>query len=330
MSKKLLLTMACHQYDRVQALFDGTIQPEGIDLVCISNTGAETFFRMLRHKEFDMCEMSLSSYAATLFSNDPAFIAIPVFPSRLMRHSCIWINKNSGIKEPKDFIGKRVGTPEWQMTATVWQRGFMQDDYGVPIDSVKYFSGGMMEPGRVEKIAIDLPPNISLTPIPADKTLQQMLEDGEIDALYHAGIPPIYHTGKNVKRLFENFAEVEMEYYKRTRIFHIMHTFVIKRDLYEKYPWIAQSMMKALNAAKNKAMEQMYDSGGLLFTLPWLIDHIDKTRELMGMDYWQYGLEPNRHVLETFLRYSYEQSLSKRLLKPEELFAPNSLESWKH
>jgi 4,5-dihydroxyphthalate decarboxylase len=276
-----------------------------------------------------MCEMSLSSYTATLFSEDPAFIAIPVFPSRLMRHSCIFINKNSGIDSPKDLVGKRVGTPEWQMTATVWERGLLQDDYGVPIDSVKYFSGGVENPGRVEKIPIDLAPNISLTPIPADKTLSQMLEDGEIDALYHAGTPPIYYTGKNVKRLFENYTEVEQEYFKRTRIFHIMHTFVIRRDLYERHPWIAQSMLKALTEAKNKACELMNNTGGLKYTLPWLIDHIEKTRELMGDDYWPYGLEPNRHVLETFLRYSFEQSLSKRLLKPEELFAPESLETWK-
>ena len=206
MSKKLLLTMAIDHYDRVQALFDGTITPEGIDLICISNTGAETFWRMLRYKEFDMCEMSLSSYVATLFMEDPGFIAIPVFPSRLMRHSHIFINKNAGIKEPKDLIGKRVGVPEWQMTATVWIRGLLQDDYGVPIDSVEYFTGGAWTPGRVEKIPIELPSNIRISAIPMDKNLSQMLEDGELDAIYFAGTLPIYRTGKNVARLFENWA----------------------------------------------------------------------------------------------------------------------------
>ncbi|MCL1805392.1 MAG: hypothetical protein FWG28_05260 [Clostridiales bacterium] len=329
MSKRLQLTMACDAYDRMQALVDGTIKPEGIDLICIANTGAETFWRMLRHKEFDMCEMSLSSYVATLFQEDPDFIAIPVFPSRLMRHSAIFINTESGINSPKDIIGKRVGVPEWQMTATVWIRGVMQDDYGVPIDSVKYFSGGVIHPGRVEKIPIDLPPNISLTPIPEDKTLSQMLEDGELDVLYFAGVPPIYRTGKHVKRLFENWAEVEQEYFRKTQIFHIMHTFVLRRDLYERYPWIAQSMMKAMIASKDKAAREMGNSGELKVMLPWIVDHIEKTRALMGDDFWPYGLEANRHTLETFLRYSYEQSLSKRLLKPEELFAPESLESFK-
>ena len=297
MSTKLRLSMACDNYDRIQPLIDGTIKPEGIDLVCINNTGAETFFRMLRHKEFDMCEMSLSSYTATLFQNDPPFIAIPVFPSRLMRHSCIFINTNSGIKSPKDLIGKRVGTPEWQMTATVWIRGFLSDEYGVPVDSVKYFSGGVIDPGRVEKIPIDLPPNISLTPIPPDRTLSQMLESNELDALYFAGTPPVYYTCDHVKRLFEDYADVEQEYFRKTRIFHIMHTFVIRKDLYERHPWIAGSMMKAMTAAKEKACDEMYDTGGLKYTLPWLIDHIEKTRELMGEDYWPYGLEANRHTL---------------------------------
>jgi len=329
MSKNLQLSMACHNYDRIQPLFDGSIKPDGIDLICIANTAAETFFRMLRHKEFDMCEMSLSSYVATLFSDDPAFIAIPVFPSRLMRHSCIFINTESGINKPIDLIGKRVGTPEWQMTATVWIRGLLQDEYNVPVDSIKYFSGGVVDPGRIEKIPIDLPSNISLTPIPSDKNLSQMLEDGEIDALYNAGTPPSYYTGKHVKHLFDNYTEVEQDYFKKTGIFHIMHTFVIRKDLYERHPWIVQSMMKAMSAAKDKACREMNDTGGLKVTLPWLIDHIEKTRELMGDDYWPYGLEPNRHTLETFLRYSFEQSLSKRLLKPEEIFAPESLESWK-
>ena len=330
MSGSLQLSMACGNYDRILPLVDGSVKPDGIDLINLAPHGAETFFRMLRHKEFDMCEMSLSSYVATLFDEDPAFIAIPVFPSRVMRHGSIFINTNSGIKSPKDLIGKRVGIAEWQLTATVWIRGVLQDDYGVPIDSVKYLSGGIIDPGRVEKIPINLPPNIDLSLAPTAVSLSQMLEDGDIDALYVAGAPPSFYTGKNVKRLFVNYAEVEQEYYKRTGIFHIMHTFVIRRDLYERHPWIAQSMMKALTAAKDKAFASMCETGGVRYMLPWLIDHIEKTQELMGKNYWQYGVEPNRATLETFLRYSYEQSLSKRLLTPEEIFAPETLESWKH
>ena len=322
---KLQLVMACDDYDRTRPIMDGTIQPEGIDLTYLALPCVDTFFRMLRHNEFDMCEMSLSSYVATLFQEDPSLIAIPVFPSRFFRLSTIYINTECGINSPKDLIGKRIGTPEYQMTANVWIRGILSDEYGVPYDKVKYFSGGAQDPGRVEKIPLDLPPNISLTPIDPDKTLAQMLEDGEIDALCFAITKYYPHT----RRLFPNYAEEELAYYKKTGIFPIMHTFVLKRELYEKHPWVAQSMMKAFTEAKKRTYEKMYSHGALRYTLPWLIDYIEKTRELMGDDYWPYGLEPNRKVLETFLRYSYEQGLSKRQLKPEEIFAPASLEAFR-
>ena len=323
---KLRLTMSCGDYDRTRPLIDGTIQPEGIDLICLANPPPETFFRMLRHNEFDMCEMSLSSYVATLFHENPHFIAIPVFPSRFFRMSTVFINTEAGISVPKDLVGKRIGVPEYQMTAGVWIRGILSDEYGVPCDRVHYFQGGAEEPGRVEKIPLDLPPNIKLTHIDQNRTLKEMFINGELDALFFA-----ISNNKNphYRRLFVDFADEEREYFKKTRIFPIMHTFVLKRELYEEYPWVAQSMMKAFTAAKNLACRTMDDHGALKYTLPWLIDHVEKTRELMGDDYWPYGLEPNRKVLETFLRYSYEQGLSKRILAPEEIFAPASTESWK-
>ena len=324
---KLSLTMSCGDYDRTRPLIDGTIQPEGIELISLANNPAETFFRMLRHNEFDMCEMSLSSYVATLFQEDPQFIAIPVFPSRFFRMASICINTEAGISEPKDLIGKRVGIPEYQMTANVWIRGILSDEYGVPCDSVKYFQGGGEEPGRVEKIPLDLPPNISLTAIDPNKTLNQLFIEGELDALYSS--MPKTKGYPQFRRLFVDFAGEEMRYFRKTRIFPIMHTFVLKRDLYEKHPWVAQSMVKAFSAAKQMTYEVMDSGFALKYMLPWLIDHIEKTRELMGEDYWPYGLEPNRTVLETFLRYSYEQGLSKRRLVPEEIFAPASLESFK-
>jgi 4,5-dihydroxyphthalate decarboxylase len=308
---------------------NGTVQPEGIDIIYVNIRGVETFFRMLRHKEFEMSEMSLSSYVATLFQKDPPFIAIPVFTSRFFRHSSIFVNTESGINAPKDMIGKRVGVPEYQITAAVWIRGILSDEYGISVDNVRYFTGGEEEPGRIEKAALSLPPNISVTPIEHGKTLSRMLEDGEIDALYAASIPSTYKTGNHVRRLFSDYAEVEREYFKRTRIFPIMHTFVIRRDVYKKYPWIAQSMLKAMTLAKKKAYDRLYDTGSLETMLPWLIDYVEETRTLMGEDYWPYGFAGNKHTLETFLRYSYEQGLSKRQLKPEELFAPESLESFK-
>jgi 4,5-dihydroxyphthalate decarboxylase len=327
---KLKLTMACSNYDRTRALFDGRVRVDGIDLNCLGLPIEEIFFRMLRHREFDLAEMSLSSYTVSLFAENPKFIAIPVFPSRFFRHSCIFIHSGSGIREPKDLIGKRVGVPEFQMTAGVWIRGILSDEHGVPVASVTYLHGGEEEPGRPEKLRLNLPPKIQLKPIPAGKTLSAMLAAGEIDALYTARMPSTFVNGSGkVRRLFENYPKVEQEYYAKTKIFPIMHTVVIRRDVYEKSRWVAQSLCKAFVKAQQLAYAELYDSGALGTMLPWLTQHVEETRALMGSDFWPYGLERNAHTLATFLRYSFEQGLSKRQLKPEELFAPESLESFK-
>jgi len=327
---KLRLSLACWNYDRTRGLLEGRIPVDGIDLTYLNLPVEETFFRMLRHHEFDAAEMSLSSYVLSLFSDNPPFIAIPVFPSRFFRHSCIYINRNRGIREATDLIGKRVGTPEYQMTAGVWIRGILSDEFQVPVSSVHYFNGGEEEPGRPEKLQLSLPPEIRLESIPADKTLSGMLDSGEIDALYTARMPSTFVRGSgSVKRLFEDYPTVEREYYERTKIFPIMHTVVIRRDVYEKYPWVAQSLYKAFVLAQREVYQELYQTAALKFMLPWLIRHVEDTRSLLGQDFWPYGFEPNVLPLSTFLRYSHEQGLAKRLLKPEELFATESMESFK-
>ena len=327
---KLRLSMACSNYDRTRALFDERVRIEGVELNCLDLPIEEIFFRMLRHHEFDVAEVSLSSYLLSLFGENPRLIAIPVFPSRFFRHSCIFIHSASGIREPKDLIGKRVGVPEYQMTAGVWIRGILSDDYKVPAGSVSYFRGGEEEPGRTEKIALSLPSEIRVESIPPTKTLSAMMESGEIDALYTARAPSTFGNGSGkVQRLFENYQAVEQDYFSRTKIFPIMHTIVIRRDVYEKSRWVAQSLYRAYAQAQRFAYDELYDSGALHFMLPWLVRHAEETRALMGADFWPYGLERNAHTLETFLRYSHEQGLATRLLKPAELFAPESLESFK-
>jgi 4,5-dihydroxyphthalate decarboxylase len=327
---KLRLSLACWNYDRTRGLADGRIPVEGIDLTYLSLPVEETFFRMLRHREFDAAEMSLSSYVMSRFADHPPFIAIPIFPSRFFRHSCIYINRNSGIREPKDLIGKRVGTPEFQMTAGVWIRGILSDEYQVPVTGISYFNGGEEQPGRPEKLKLDLPAEIKLQSIPDDKTLSAMLDAGEIDALYTARMPSTFTRGSgSVKRLFEDYPKVEREYYLRTKIFPIMHTVVIRREIYEKYPWVAQSLYKAFVLAQREVYEDLYQTAALKVMLPWLIRHVEDTRALMGQDFWSYGFAANQSVLETFLRYSFEQGLSKRQLKPQELFAKETLESFK-
>ena len=325
---RLPLTLACWDYDRTRAIQDGSIQPEGIDLNYLDLEVEETFFRMARFQEFDASEMSLSSYTVSLNREKPPFIAIPIFPSRYFRHSCIYVNAKAGINEPKDLIGKRIGVPEFQMTAPVWIRGILAEHYGVPVDSVHYFTGGEEEPGRPEKIKLDLPSNIKVTPIPDDKTLSQMLRDGEIDAFHTARMPSSY-DGVNVKRLFEDYPSVELDYFRKTKIFPIMHTVAIRREVYEANRWIAQSLYKAFAAAKQKAYHELTETAALKTMVPWLTHHVEETRREMGEDFWSYGLEPNYALLETFLGYHHDCGLSKRRLKPEELFAPETLEAFK-
>jgi len=327
---KLRLALACWDYDRTHALADGSVRPDGIDLIYQSLFVEETFFRMARYREFDAAEMSLSSYCVSLGKEDRPFIAIPVFPSRFFRHSCIFVSAKSGIREPKDLAGRRIGVPEYQMTAPVWIRGILQDEYGVDPAGCEYRSGGEEESGRDEKIKLDLPPKFRLKPIGPTQTLSQMIADGELDAMHTARTPSTFHTRPGtVKRLFEDYVEVEKAYYRKTKIFPIMHTVVIRCDVYEANRWVAQSLYKAFVQAQRKTYDNLRTTMALTAMLPWQTAHVEEARALMGDDWWAYGFEPNRHVLDTFLRYHHEQGLSKRRLKAEELFAPETLESFK-
>jgi 4,5-dihydroxyphthalate decarboxylase len=326
---KLKISLACWNYDRTRALMDGTVQPDGINLNYLNLPVEETLFRMLRHKEFDAAEMSLSSYTVSLFHDPQPFVAIPIFPSRMFRHSCIYINADSGIRAPTDLIGKRIGTPEYQMTAPVWIRGILSEYYGVPVDSVTYVTGGEEEPGRPEKLKLDLPAGIRIEPIGPTQTLSAMLASGEIDALHTARMPSTFQSGGSVRRLFENYVEVEQRYFRDTGIFPIMHTVAIRREVYEQNRWVAQSLYKAFVEAQKQTYDDLYMTAALKASLPWLTAHVEEARALMGDDFWPYGFEKNRKTLETFLRYHHEQGLSKRLLKPEQLFASEAMESFK-
>jgi len=308
---------------------DRTVVPDGIDLIYLNMPVEETFFRMLRHHEFDIAEMSLSSYVMSCFRPERPFVAIPVFPSRFFRHSSIYVNADSGIREPRDLIGRRVGNPEYQMTAPVWIRGILSDEYGVNVDDVTYYAGGEEEPNREEKLPLSLPSNIRLERIGPTQTLSAMLRDGEIDALYTARKPSSYGgpTGR-VRRLFEDFADVERAYFGKTGIFPIMHTIVIRREIYEANRWIAQALYKAFAEAQRRAYRELEETAALKVMLPWLSAHVEEARRIMGDDYWSYGFKQNRKTLETFLRYSHEQGLSKRLLSPEDIFVPETMESF--
>jgi 4,5-dihydroxyphthalate decarboxylase len=327
---KLRLTLACWDYDRTRALADGRVQPEGIDLNLLPLHVEETFFRMLRNREFDAAEMSLSSYTVSLTRQDPAFIAIPVFPSRFFRHSCIFVSAKSGITRPEDLVGKRVGVPEYQMTAPVWIRGILADEYGVDPAGVSYFTGGEEEPGREEKLKLNLPERFKVTPIGPGQTLSAMLANGEIDALHTARTPSTFYSRPDaVKRLFPDFVAVEKAYYRKTGLFPIMHVIALRRDVYEANRWMAQSLFKAFVEAQRVAYDNLRVTSAMTSMLPWQVAAVEEAVAELGPDWWPYGFARNRAVLDTFLRYHHEQGLSPRRLQPEELFAPETFEAFK-
>jgi 4,5-dihydroxyphthalate decarboxylase len=314
----------------MQPLLNGTVVPEGIDLNFIPIDIEENAWRQLKHQEFDGAETSLSQYTQFRSHEDDRFIGIPVFTSRSFRHSCVYVNVHKGIKGPKDLKGKVVGVPEYTQTAAVWLRGIFQHEYAVHPRDMRWRAGGEEIPGRVEKLKLNLPADIEFQPIPPDKTLSQMLDTGEIDALFAARAPSCLVAGSpNVKRLFDNYWEMEEDYYRRTGIFPIMHTVIIKRQVYEKNPWVAMSLYKACLASKSLALGTLQHTYALHISLPWLVHHVDHTRKVMGDDWWPYGIEKNRKTIEALCQYSFEQSISARLMTIEEIFAPETLDEFK-
>ena len=323
---RLQLTLACLNYDRVRALADGRVRPEGIDLKFLDLRPEVTFPRMLRHHEFDVAELSLSFYAMAIFNDPQAFVAIPVFTSRAFRHSGIFIATQSGIREPQDLIGKRVGAAGYHMTAMLWIRGMLQDEYGVKAEACEYWSGGEEQPSDGKQKPLELPSRFKLRDIGPGQTLVQMLANGEIDALHSPRIPSTFHTQPTkVQRLFENYREIELAYYRKARIFPIMHVIALRREVYEQNRWIAVSLYNAFVEAQRICYDELYEAAALRNMLPWMIADIEELRREMGNDWWPYGYASNRHVLDTFLRYHDEQGLSKRRLKSEELFVPETL-----
>lgn len=329
---KKQLTFACQPYLHMQAIKDGTVVPEGIDLNFLPMEVEEIFWRQLKHEEFDISEMSLSSYTMARSRGDDRFIAIPVFPMRIFRHSCVYVNVNKGIENPTDFIGKTVGVPEYQMTAVMWLRGIFQHQYNVHPNQIHWRSGGQEDPGREEKLKLQLPPDIDYKPIPPDKTLSQMLDSGELDGLFTARIPSCFAKGSpNVKRFFTNILDTERDFFLKTSIYPIMHTVVIKRSMYEENRWVAKSLFKAFLRSKDIVLENLRSTTGapLYAIMPWGAWEAERTRQIMGEDWFPYGIEKNRITVEALCQYSFEQGLSVRRMTMEELFAPETFDEFK-
>ncbi len=318
----LPLSLACCNYDRTAALFDGRIGIEGCDVVSVALEPEELFHRAFSTQDFDVTELSFSSTLIQTARGDCAYVALPAFVSRLFRHSAIYIRTDRGIASPADLKGKVIGVPEYQMTAALWVRGILADEYGVAPGDVRWRNGGLEQPGRGERTPISLPAHIELKPIPPGATLSGQLAAGELDAVVAARAPSCFTGGTpHIARLFPDYRRAEEDYFRKTGMFPIMHLIGVRRSLVERHPWLAASVYKAFVAAKRLCMAELKQIGHLHATLPWLVSEVETTQALMGDDYWRYGVAENAREIEAMIRYSRDQGLIDRLLAPTELFA---------
>ena len=325
---KLSLSVAVGPYDRTRALIDGTVPIDGVKPACMTLSPEEIFFRAFRQAEFDICELSLSSFTVKTAQGNCPYVGVPAFVSRAFRHTSIYV-RTDRIKKPEDLKGKKVGLPEYQLTANVWARAILHDDYGVKPSDIHWIRGGIEDADRPEKISIKLPPDVKIEDAPKAKSISALLKDGAIDGFIAPRPPSLPKDTPNVGWLFSDPVAAAKDYFKRTGIFPIMHLVGVRRTLADKHPWLPVAVMKAFEQSKALAIAHLADTSATKVTLPFIEEQLAATRELMGDDYWPYGVAPNRKTLETFLRHHHGQGLSSRLVKVEELFHPSTYETFK-
>jgi 4,5-dihydroxyphthalate decarboxylase len=318
---RLPITIATWDYDRVRALVDGRVRVEGCDVNYLTMPVEECFERAYFHGEFDVAEIGFSPYLIALSRGICPYVAIPAFLSRMFRHSVVYIRTDRGIEGPADLRGKRIGVPEYQMSAVLWFRGHLQDEYGIAAKDINWVQAGLENPGRRDKFPLNLPDNFPLVSR-NDATLTGLLADGELDAVMSARRPPCFIDGHpKVRRLFPDYRAAEREYYRNSGLFPIMHAVGVKRELLDKHRWLAASLYKAFLQAKRLADAEFAETTALKIGLPWLNAEYEATQQVMGEDFWPYGVAENRKVLSTMARYSYEQGLAVRMVEVEEMFA---------
>ena len=319
---KLPLCLAVGEYDHVRDVLDGTVPVAGVDLTAVRLPVEEMFYRFLVHEEFDVSEASLAKTVALAAADDRRFVLLPVFTSRMFRHSSIYVRSDGAITRPEALAGKRVGVPEWAQTAAVWSRGLLAHEYGVDLTSIHWHQAGVNEAGRREKVELLLPPGFRLTVV-AERTLSDMLLAGDLDAVLSARPPaPFERADPRVCRLFPAYRDVELAYARKTGIFPIMHVVAMRREIYERDRWVAMNLFKAFDEAKARSLERAANMAASHYPLPWIADALQLARELFGDDPWPYGIEANRTTLDAFLRYAFEQGVCRRQLTVAELFPP--------
>jgi len=325
----LELSFAIGDYDRNRPLIDGKIKVDGVDPTFLLLTPEEIFFRAFRHQAFDVCELSFGSYVVSVDKGDPGYVAIPAYLSRAFRHTSILIRTDRGINQPADLKGKKIGIAEYQLSANIWARGILQQDYGIKPEEITWVRGGMEKPGRPEKIKLKLPDNINIENAPQDRSLNDLLVSGEIDGFLGPRTLSCFDRGHpDIGRLFKDSINTASEYYQRTGVFPIMHLLGVRRSLAELHPWLPNTLLKAFAQSKAVALEHLMDTSATKVTLPFVEEQLVNARELLGNDFWSYGVEKNRQTLNAFLDYHHDQGLSSRRIEIEELFHPSTLESF--
>jgi 4,5-dihydroxyphthalate decarboxylase len=323
------LTFATTQYEHFSDLAAGRVTVEGVDLTLLEMRTEEVFFRYLTYAEFDVSEISFAKYASMISQGDTSSIAIPVFPMRCFRHSSIYVRRDGAIKTPNDLAGKRVGVPEWAETSGIYIRGALQDHYDVDLRAIHWVQAGVNEPGRTEKVALHLPSGLAIEPAPSDN-LSDLLVAGKIDAIMAARAPRCFLEGNgSIVRLFEDFIDVETRYFRETGIYPIMHAVVIRKGILDRYPWVAMNFQKALEDAKHRSYVRLTSGGPTPYMDPWAEERARSLQTLLGNDYYPYGVERNRKTLAAFLHYAFAQGVCHRLLEVEELFAPQTLRTFR-
>lgn len=320
----LRLTLACDLNLVTWPLYDGVVQPHGVDLNFLAYDDVVRIFnRMIRYEEFEISEMSMSSYLMACERDEPAFTAIPVFPSRVFRHGFIFVNADSGIEEPADLVGAEVGVPSYTMTAALWARGILQHEYDVRPGDVTWHQASPQGTAEDDPLAFDLPADVSVEPIPADATLDDLLATGAIDALVAPKVPSTY-DGDRVRRLFPDYRAVEADYFDRTGFFPIMHTIVIRDDVLAADEWLAAELTDVFTRAKDTVFAELATTSQRRLSIPWVYELLADVRDRLGEEFWPYGVTANYEVLDAMTTYAHEQGFTDAKLAVEELFAPNT------
>jgi 4,5-dihydroxyphthalate decarboxylase len=318
---RLVLSLAISEYDHVRDLAGGAVRPQGIAINALHFAVEEIFHRFTRYCEWEVSELSMAKYCSLVSQGETGVAAIPVFPSRVFRHSSIYVRRDGKVRTPQDLRGRKVGLPEWAQTAAVYTRGMLVHEWGVGLDEVAWVQAGVDEPGRQEKVALKLPKGVTVTPRP-DSSLDRLLLAGEVDAVMSAHAPRSFEERHpDIVRLFPDYRPVEEAYFRKTGIYPIMHVIALKRAVLERFPWVATNLLEAFEEAKRRSLSRAGEITASRFPVPWIAEIAERARALFG-DPMPYGIEANRTTLAAFLRFAHEQGVCHKLLQPEDLFPP--------